>query len=124
MAPGYTHETAVIGRPERWFDPDAFALQPAGTLGNLGRGAVIGPNLRIFNLALLKNFSAGRRGEAVNIQFRAEFFNLFNRPNFGPPGLQAFAGVRDGEAPLSSFGRVRTTVTESRQIQLGLRISF
>lgn len=124
MAPGYTHATAVIGRPDRWFDPGAFALQPAGTLGNSGRGAIVGPNLRIFNLALLKNFSPTRRAEALNIQFRAEFFNLFNRPNFGPPSLQAFAGVRNGEAPLSSFGRVRTTVTEARQIQLGLRISF
>jgi hypothetical protein len=53
-----------------------------------------------------------------------EGFNIFNRANFGPPNLTAFAGTSDNEAPLSTFGRVRSTVTSSRQIQLGLRLSF
>ena len=38
LAPGYTAESAVLGRPDQWFDPAAFVLQPAGTLGNSGRG--------------------------------------------------------------------------------------
>ena len=69
----------------------------------------------------MKNF---RMGERANIQFRAEGFNLLNRANFGPPNLTAFTGTADNEAPLSTFGRIRATVTSSRQIQLGLRISF
>lgn len=121
MAPGRTYESAIQGRPEAWFDPTAFALQPAGTLGASGRGAFVGPNLRTVDLSLMKNF---RIAERANVQFRAEAFNLLNRANFGVPNLIAFTGTSDNEAPLSTFGRIRSTVTSSRQIQLGLRISF
>jgi hypothetical protein len=124
MAPGRTHEDAVLGSPDRYFDPAAFVLQPAGTLGNLGRGALTGPNLRMFNFAVLKNFRTPKLGESGNIQFRTEFFNLFNRANFDSPSLLAFAGLADGEPPLSSFGLIRSTITSSRQIQFGLRLSF
>jgi hypothetical protein len=134
MAPGHTHQDAVLGQPDRYFDPKAFVLPPvirnergaivAGSLGNLGRGALIGPNLRTFDLAAVKSTPLTKFGENASIQFRVECFNLFNRPNFGPPSLLAFAGVGDDEAPLASLGRIRTTVTSSRQIQFGLRISF
>ncbi|MBM3811500.1 MAG: TonB-dependent receptor [Acidimicrobiia bacterium] len=124
ISPGFTHQSAVLGSPDRYFNPDAFFLQPAGTLGNLGRGALIGPNLRSFDLSLLKNIRWSRLGDSGRIQFRVEAFNLFNRANFGPPSLLAFAGSRDGEAPFSSLGLVRNTTTSSRQIQLGLRLSF
>jgi hypothetical protein len=134
MAPGRTHQDAVLGGPDKYLDPAAFLLQPTGTLGNLGRGAIIGPNLRTFDLAAVKN---SRWRENVNFQLRLEAFNLFNRANFGPPSLLAFAGAPDPrcdavscpsppppEPPLASLGRIRSTVTFSRQIQLGLRISF
>ena len=119
MAPGRTHQDAVLGHPDGYFDPTAFVLQPAGTLGNLGRGALIGPNLRTFDLALVKNVRWSRLGESGRVQFRVEFFNLFNRVNLGTPiSLVAFS---------PSFGFIggeRPTVTDPRQIQLGLRISF
>ena len=51
-------------------------------------------------------------------------FNLFNRANFGPPALIAFAGAADNEAPLASFGRIRNTITSARQAQLGVRVRF
>jgi hypothetical protein len=121
MAPGRTHESAVLGGPDLYLDPAAFVLPPIGTLGQLGRGTFIGPNLRTFDLSLMKNF---RVGERANLQFRAEAFNLFNRANFGPPNLTVFPGSADNEPALSTFGRIRTTVTSSRQIQLGLRLSF
>jgi hypothetical protein len=124
MSPGFTHESAVTGNPNAWFNPAAFALQPAGTLGNLGRGALIGPNLRTFDLSLMKQFGWKKLGEAGFVQFRAEAFNLFNRANFGVPSLIAYTGARDGEAPTSSLGLVRNTITSARQIQLGLRIQF
>lgn len=123
MAPGRTHKSAILGSPDRYFDPSAFILQPAGTLGNLGRGAFIGPNLRSLDLAFLKNFRLGFN-EQAHVQFRAEAFNLFNHPNFGPPQLIVFAGAADNEPPLSSFGRIRSAVTSARQIQLALRLSF
>jgi hypothetical protein len=124
LAPGRTPEDAVLGRPDQWFDPAAFVLQPAGTLGNSGRGAFIGPDLRVVDLALVKRIAWGRLGPAGRLELRAEAFNVFNRANLGVPALVAFAGARDGEAPLSSFGRVRNTVTAARQVQLGVRVVF
>ena len=53
-APGYGPDNAVLGRPEQWFDPSAFVMQPAGTFGNTGRGDFIGPNLRTLDLSLAK----------------------------------------------------------------------
>jgi hypothetical protein len=158
LAPGYTYETAVLGSPDQWFNPKAFLLQASGSLGNTGRNAFAGPDLRTFDLALVKSTALPRLGENARLQFRVESFNLFNRANFGVPGLQVFAGTPAtnnvpaaeilnnpalkaasdpcrpfrGEDPdptalcqlQSSFGRIRSTVTTARQIQLGLRISF
>jgi hypothetical protein len=124
MAPGFTYETAVLGGPDQYFNPAAFAVPPAGSLGNTGRGAFIGPNLRTFDLAAVKNTRLARLGDSAKLQIRVEAFNIFNRANFAPPALTAFAGAASGEAPLSTFGRIRSTVTSSRQIQLGLRLAF
>jgi len=124
MAAGRTAENAVLGRPDQWFDATAFVLPPAGTLGDTGRGAFVGPNLRTVDLALVKDTGVTAWGRETTIQFRAEAFNLFNRANFGVPSLLAFAGQSATEAPLPTLGRIRSTVTTSRQIQLGLRIAF
>lgn len=124
FVPGRTAEDAVTGDPNGYFDPTAFVLQPAGTLGNAGRGVLTGPNLRTFDLSLVKNTRWSLLGENTNLQLRVEGFNIFNRTNFGTPGLLAFTGERDNEQPLPTFGLIRSTVTSSRQIQLGLRITF
>ena len=123
-APGYGPRTAVVGRPDQWFDPRAFALQPAGTFGNTGRGDFVGPNLRTLDLALVKNTRWKRLGDGGRLELRIEAFNLLNRANFGPPELRAFAGQRDDESPLATFGRITTTVTSARQIQIGVRARF
>jgi hypothetical protein len=123
-APGFDGASAVTGDPERWFDPDAFVLQPAGTFGNTGRGDFRGPNLRTVDLSLSKQVSVSRLGEGTRLELRVEAFNIFNRTNFGAPGLIAFAGTSDGEAPLATFGRITSTVTSARQIQLGARLVF
>ena len=104
--------------------PTAFVLQPAGTLGNLGRGALIGPDLRVLDLALVKRVPWSRLGPAGRLEFRVEAFNVFNRANFGVPSLTAFAGTADNEAPLPTLGRIRNTITSARQVQLGLRVAF
>jgi hypothetical protein len=123
MAPGRTHESAVLGSPDLYLDPAAFVLQPAGTLGNLGRGTFTGPDLRTFDVAAMKNFHLS---EKTNVQFRAEVFNLANRANFAPPNLQVFPGsaTAASEQALSAFGRIRSTVTSARQVQFGIRVSF
>ena len=123
-APGYGPDNAVLGRPDQWFDPVAFVLQPAGTFGNTGRGDFIGPNLRTLDLALAKQARWARLGSRGRLEFRIEMFNVLNRANFGPPELRAFAGQADNETTLATFGRITTTVTSSRQMQLGVRVAF
>jgi hypothetical protein len=120
-AAGYGPHNAVLGRPDQWFDPDAFRLQEAGTFGDTGRGDFSGPNLRSVDLAFVKSSRGLTDGGAVEL--RVEVFNVLNRANFGPPALVAFAG-NDNEPPLASFGRIRTTVTSARQVQLGVRVTF
>jgi hypothetical protein len=120
-APGYGPDNAVLGRPEQWFDPNAFVLQPAGTFGNTGRGDFTGPNLRTLDTALSKSVPWSRIGGRVEV--RLEAFNLLNRTNFGVPELRAFSGT-EGQPVLATFGRISNTVTSSRQIQIGVRAVF
>jgi hypothetical protein len=72
----------------------------------------------------MKTARWGGLGRDGRIEFRIEGFNILNRANFGIPELRAFAGTRDGEAPLSTFGRITTTVTSARQVQVGIRVVF
>jgi hypothetical protein len=120
-APGFSADNAVTGNPEQWFNPQAFVLQPAGTFGNVGRGDLVGPDLRTVDLAFAKDV---RPTGGTGLEFRVEVFNVFNRANFGVPSLVAFAGAADGEAVLGNFGRIRNTVTSARQLQLGVRFRF
>src|SRR5260221_12489351 len=61
----------------------AFSAPAANSFGNLGRNAFYGPGLSNLDLALIKNTKITER---VNLQFRADAFDLFNHPNFGNPG--------------------------------------
>lgn len=109
----------ILGDPGRYFDPLAFALPEAGFLGNLGRNTLSGPGLFSLNAAMHK---ALWRSERQEIRFRFETFNLTNRPNFdGPWELRLFAssGGRVGSA-----GRIISTSTPSRQIQVAVRWVF
>jgi hypothetical protein len=121
LAPGRSADSAVLGLPDQWFDPAAFVLQPQGTMGNSRRGAFRGPNLRTVDVSAMKRVPLG--GDA-RLEVRVEVFNLFNRANFSNPTLIAFAGAAQNEAPLATFGRIRSTVTSARQMQLGVRLVF
>jgi hypothetical protein len=123
-APGRGPDDAVTGDPDAWFDPTAFVLQAPGTLGNVGRNDLIGPNLRTTDLAFTRTVPWRALASAANVQFRVEIFNVFNRVNFGPPSLVAFSGTGTETAPLSSFGQIRSTITSARQMQLGVRVGF
>ena len=90
-------------------------------MGTSPRGAFRGPKLRTIDVAAIK--SVRLRGSA-RAELRFEVFNLLNRANFGNPTLVAFAGATDNEQPLASFGRIRSTVTAARQMQLGVRVAF
>ena len=113
--PGCTIEQENVNQ---WFNPNCFALQPAGTLGNLGRDVVSGPHLFATDLALLKDT---KLRESLNLQFRAEVFNIFNHANFGLPVATAFTG---GGTPNSQFGKITSIVGTPRQIQLALKLIF
>jgi hypothetical protein len=95
----------------RWFDTAAFQAPAMGTFGNLGRNALRGPGAYNIDVNLSKNF---RLREAHHIQFRAEFFNLFNHATLGNPDVTYFS---------ANFGRILST-GGPRLIQLALRYSF
>ena len=116
---------AVTGDPAAWFDPTAFVLQPAGTLGDLGRGALVGPDLRVARRVAHQEDAVVALGAATagwSCAWRRS--TCFNRANFGIPACRRSPGTADGEAPLASLGRIRNTVTSARQVQLGVRVAF
>lgn len=88
-----------------------------GVFGTLGRNTFRGPGFRNFDFALIKDTPFGRRGkgELGILQFRAEFFNLFNLVNFGNP-----SNIVRG----SGFGIISSTSGSSRQIQFSLRLVY
>jgi len=87
----------------------------SGRLGTLGRDTFRGPAYTNFDVALMKDTHFGRRGsgEAATLQFRAEFFNVFNLVNFGLP-----ANVVRG----TGFGVISKTAGTSRQLQFSLKL--
>ncbi len=110
-----------VGTPTHWFDPCAFAPQPLGTFGNLGRNTLIGPGLSTVDFLLNKHF---RITEERELQFRAEMFNVMNHPNFATPSVN-FRRIFDGNGVLlPTFGAITRTTTTSRQIQFGLKLVF
>jgi hypothetical protein len=88
-----------------------------GRFGTLGRNTFRGPGFRDFDLALIKDTAFGHRGngELANLQFRAEFFNIFNEVNFGLP-----SNIVSG----SGFGIISKTAGPSRQIQFSLKLNY
>jgi outer membrane receptor protein involved in Fe transport len=97
--------------PDRWFNTSAFAFPQYGTFGNAGRNILVGPDFQNVNASLVKDTKIK---ESLNLQFRAEIFNLFNHANFDLPdnflGSPTFGQIRSAQAP--------------RHIQFGLKLLF
>jgi hypothetical protein len=108
----------IVGTQQEWYNPSAFLLPPAGTYGNTGRDILSGPGLLEVDSSLFKNF---RIRETAVLQFRAEFFNLINRANFGLPIISNFTAAG---AISPSAGLITYTGTTSRQIQFGLKLNW
>jgi len=109
-----------LGTPDRFYDPCAFVLPTPGTYGNVGRNTIIGPGFFNLDMSLVKNTQVNER---VGVEFRAEFFNILNRANFGTPSV----GVLNNDANnrwRESSGVVTYTINTSRQIQFGTKITF
>lgn len=101
--------------PDRYFDVDAVTSPARGTFGNLGNNSNYGPGRRNIDLSLFKSFSLTER---YKFQFRSEFYNLTNTPQFLVGSINRTQGD-------SAFGRIAETVSGTeRHIQFALRFMF
>ncbi len=102
---------------------------PTGSLdcynlrGNAGRNILTAPGLINLDFAVFKNNHIRRISETFNIQFRAEMFNILNRANFAPPVLPDQTDIFNSDGTANdSAGQIKSTVTDAREIQLGLKV--
>jgi len=103
------------GNVDNYFTTNAFALPPLGQFGNEGANILRGPGIANFDFNIRKNTPIRvRQDRRVDLQIGAEFFNLFNHPNFEGVGT-VFASP--------SFGKL-TSALDPRNIDFRLRISF
>lgn len=107
----------ILGGPNQYFNPLAFALPEAGFFGNLGRNTLTGPGYATIDASLFRNVPL--RGSS-KLQFRFEVYNLLNRANFGLPAATVF----NAAGRVDNAGEITTTVGTSRQMQLGVRFEF
>jgi hypothetical protein len=114
-----------IGSINQWFDTSAFADPPTVNIGGTGavfarpgnspRNPFMGPGHRHLDVALFKNFKVGER---FTTQFRSQFYNVTNHPQFGQPNGDISSGAQN-------FGTVRgSTLSGERQIEFALRVTF
>jgi hypothetical protein len=89
--------------------------------GNSGRNTLVGPGLVNVDFSVFKNNYVPRISESFNVQFRAEFFNILNHPNFQAPTKNNTVLNSDGTIA-SGAGAIDSTSTTSRQIQFGLKV--
>ncbi|MGI8743995.1 MAG: TonB-dependent receptor domain-containing protein [Bryobacteraceae bacterium] len=101
-----------------WLNPAAFTLPASGTFGNLGRNTVYGPDFANVDFSLLKST---KFSESKDLEFRAEFFNIPNHPNFAQPS-STFGTASFGQI-FQTFGATLGLGTP-RQIQLALKLNF
>jgi hypothetical protein len=112
-APAQIHTHAA------WFNPCAFESAPSGELGTAPRAPVYGPRFVNTDFSVIKDFPLRER---IGLQFRAEFFNLFNHPQFYMTGISD-TGEQD-IATQSTFGVINQTVNNPRLMQFALRLNF
>jgi hypothetical protein len=111
LRPGVTHVPTNMSNPDHAFDPTVFDFPQAGSVGNVGRNTLIGPHFVNQDFAILKNFPFA---ENRRVQFRAEFFNLFNHTNFKLP---------ENTLDQSAVGKIGDAY-DPRLIQLSLRFQW
>jgi len=98
-----------------------FGFPNPPTLLQGGRNVIIGPGIVNIDMSVFKNNPVKRISETFNVQFRAEAFNIFNRPNFGPP-ITTSTIIDQSGIPVPGAGAIDTTTTTSRQIQFALKM--
>ncbi len=103
---------SVESRLNGYFNTAGFVTAGTGW-GNTGRNILRGPSQANFDFSAVKNFAIGERR---NLQWRSEFFNIFNHPNFGNPSSSI--------STVSTFGTINSTVANPRVIQFALKFLF
>ena len=111
----------VLSHPtiSNWFNTSCFAQPAPGELGNANRTPLSGPGFVNTDFSLIKHFALPREG--MRLDLRAEFFNLFNHPQFGAPGGNGTGA--DFNSP-ATFNVINYTVNNPRLIQFGLKLAF
>jgi hypothetical protein len=115
----------VLGTPAQWFNPNAFIAPQnnSGYFGNVGRDAFTGPGLGTWDFSVLKDMNLLER---MNLQFRAEIFNLLDRANFNTPNLITAVLLPAPNATVGilspAAGAVTSTSTWARQVQFSLKL--
>jgi hypothetical protein len=109
----------------QWFNRAAFAANPTGTFGTLGKGTLRGPSMFSWDMGAFKKIPL--KSERIGLQFRAEFFNIFNHPMFNNPATS----LADGNygkitQTLANAGATQGDITSGgpRVIQLALKLAF
>ena len=97
--------------PERWFNTNAYVMQPAGTWGNVGRNTVTGPGITNVDASIMRNF----RIRSNTLQFRLEAFNALNHPIWNDPNTVLTN---------PNYGRITSTRKPMRELQLGVKFMF
>jgi hypothetical protein len=110
----------VLSHPTlaEWFNPPCFAQPGDGQLGNANRTPLSGPRFVNTDFSLVKHFAVR---ESMRVDFRAEFFNLLNHPQFGAPGGNNYGA--DFAAP-STFAVINYTVNNPRLVQFAVKLAF
>jgi hypothetical protein len=101
------------GTINQWFNPAAYAVPAAFTYGNSARNSLWGPGVINWDQAIYKRFGITER---INLEFRAEFFNIMNHANFDVPAANISVPAQ--------VGRITNTTSVPRDIQFGMRLTF
>jgi hypothetical protein len=119
--PGCSTDPVNPGQPSNYINLNCFSLPALGTLGDLGRNTLRGPDFADLDFSLFRNIALHQ--EKYKLQFRAEAFNILNHTNFGVQTTGIFSGTNT--TPLQSAEQLLPpTLTTSRQIQLGVKFVF
>jgi Carboxypeptidase regulatory-like domain/TonB dependent receptor/TonB-dependent Receptor Plug Domain len=118
--PGCSQNAINPGQPTNYIKTGCFSFPAPGTLGNLGRNTLSGPDFSDFDSSLFKNI--GLHSDKYSVQLRGEFFNVLNHTNFSTQTTRLFDS---GGNVLTSAGVLPApTLTTSRQIQFGAKFIF
>ncbi len=104
--------------PNHYFETNCYTPPGSREIGNLARNTLMGPGAITWDPALFKKFQVTER---INLEFRAEMFNVLNRANYGPPASSLYTAAG---APVAGVGIINGTTTSSRQIQFALKLLF